>query len=131
MKPLKSMTVADFKALPFVTDVKEPSTTFDAVVLLPTRHRHSSGYRCIELVAVQAGQPLYRFGTSMDVLALDGIGGGGKEYNLHSVEPKGWQLDLLDCGYLRIYTSRGFELEANIPVCSTGEIYAVRTKKEQ
>ena len=53
------------------------------------------------------GEPICRLSGCSDVLNLDGIGGYG---NWRSgeiprlIEPKGWSIDCLPCGYLRLFS---------------------------
>ena len=82
---------------------------FDSLVIIPTRRKHDSGFRCLEFVAVKDGVPVYRFGGCSDVVHIDGIGGYGDWVRLGSIpkslKPKAWSIDCLPCGYLRLFSS--------------------------
>ena len=96
------MEKEDFKKLPkrdgFLKDVGE----FYSLVIIPQGCKHDSGWMCMDFVAVnKEGEPICRLSGCSDVLHLDGIGGYG--YRPSSViEPKGWKIDCLPCGYLRV-----------------------------
>lgn len=74
MKDLTQYTITEFRNLPkrkFGEDVGK----FDSLVILPTRRKHDSGYRCMEFVAVKGEQPICRMGGGSDVIHLLGIDG--------------------------------------------------------
>ncbi len=79
---------------------------FVSMVILPTGQFHESGYRCMDFVAVDEEMyPICRLSGVSDVIEIDGIGGYGKERDItsHMVSVKGWKIDCLPCGYLRIF----------------------------
>lgn len=76
-----------------------------SLIILPTRRKHDSGYRCMDFLAVDASdKPICRLSGCSDVLHIDGIGGFGKPSNYNFVVPKGWSIDCLGkSGLLRIF----------------------------
>lgn len=46
-----------------------------ALVILPGKHRHASGYRQMYFITIQNGVPTYKIGGSSDIIHLGGIGG--------------------------------------------------------
>lgn len=81
---------------------------FNALVIIPQDYAHDSGWMCMDFVAVnKEGEPICRLSGCSDVLNLDGIGGYGnwRLGELPSrIEPKGWSIDCLPCGYLRLFS---------------------------
>ena len=119
------MTKEDFEKVPerggWSSDIGE----FSALVIIPLGYAHDSGWMCMDFVAVsEDGEPICRLSGCSDVLKLDGIGGRGnwRDSRLPSlIEPKGWRIDCLPCGYLRLF-SRGAMTAG--PAQSSFEIYA-------
>lgn len=101
-----NMTVEDFKKVPFRTKDTDLSE-FYSLVILPTEEIHDSGYKCMDFVAIDKyGYPICRLSGCSDVLHLDGIGGFG-EYKgklNKMVVPKGWSIDCLPCGLIRVFS---------------------------
>ena len=98
---------------------------FSSLVIIPLDYAHDSGFMCMDFVAVsEEGEPICRLSGCSDVLNLDGIGGYGnwRVGKLPSyIEPKGWGIDCLPCGYLRLFSHS--TLTAG-PAVSNFEIYA-------
>ena len=121
------MTKEDFEKVPkrggFSKDIGE----FSALVIIPQDYAHDSGWMCMDFVAVSKdGEPICRLSGCSDVLDLDGIGGYGKwradELELpNRIEPKGWSIDCLPCGYLRLFSRSAMTAG---PALSSFEIYA-------
>jgi hypothetical protein len=111
MKPVSEWTRKELEALPF-RDAEKEDFTFLALVILPTRSKHDSGYRCMDFVAVTKDGPICRLSGCSDVIHVDGIGGYGLNWletygkcpNL--VPPSGWSIDCLPkSGLLRMWPS--------------------------
>ena len=105
---ITEMTRKDFEALPYRSDTFKGS--FDSLVILPSRQKHDSGYRCMDFVAVIKDEPICRLSGCSDVIHFDGIGGFGMKWFVRfgkvpsSIEPKAWQIDSLSkSGLLRIF----------------------------
>lgn len=100
------MTVEDFGRVPYRTKDTDFSE-FYSLVILPTEEIHDSGYKCMDFVAIDKdGYPICRLSGCSDVLHLDGIGGYG-EYKgklNNMVVPKGWSIDCLPCGLIRVFS---------------------------
>lgn len=136
MKDLTQYTITEFRNLPkrpFGEDIGK----FDSLVILPTRRKHDSGYRCMEFVAVKGEQPVCRMGGSSDVihlLGLDGFNCRGKEDDkklfIRRAENvtfnAAFRIDCLPCGLLRIFASHQ-ALKAGLDL-SSFELYVDETK---
>ena len=119
------MTKEDFEKVPerggWARDIGE----FNSLVIIPQGYAHDSGFMCMDFVAVSKdGEPICRLSGCSDVLNLDGIGGygncrGSGLQNL--IEPKGWSIDCLPCGYLRLFSRSTMTAGAAL---SSFEIYA-------
>ena len=89
-------------------------TRFNSLVILPTGRIHEeTGYACMAFCAVdKEDAPLIRFDRTIDILRLDGLGGNGLGYEYYGkhledmpeplLKAKGWAIDCLPCGYLRV-----------------------------
>lgn len=120
-----NMTKEDFEKVPERGGLSRDIGEFDALVIIPQDYAHDSGWMCMDFVAVNKdGNPICRLSGSSDILNLDGVGGygnwrGGKLQN--HIGPKGWSIDCLPCGYLRLFCDS--KLTAG-PALSNFEIYA-------
>lgn len=75
------MTKKDFLAVPMREHFDTKIELFNSLVIIPTRHKHESGFMCMDFVAVDhKDEPICRLSGCSDVLHLDGIGGYGKPY---------------------------------------------------
>lgn len=74
-KHFTQWTRKEFETLPrpnsFVNDIGE----VDSLVILPTRYRHDSGYRCMEFATIQGSKPTYIISGCSDVIHLGGTSG--------------------------------------------------------
>ena len=119
------MTKEDFEKVPerdgWAKDIRE----FNSLVIIPMDYEHDSGWMCMDFVAVnKEGEPICKLSGCSDVLNLDGIGGYG-DWRCGElpklVEPKGWSIDCLPCGYLRLFSNSTLAAGAAL---SNFEIYA-------
>lgn len=119
------MTKEDFEKVPERCGFSEDIGEFDSLVIIPQDYAHDSGWRCMDFVAVNENEePICRLSGNSDVLHVDGIGGYGnwRGGELPSrINPKGWRIDCLPCGYLRLFSD--CTLTAG-PARSDFEIYA-------
>lgn len=119
------MTKEDFEKVPERGGWSRDIGEFSALVIIPQDYAHDSGWMCMDFVAVdKEGEPICKLSGCSDVLALDGIGGygewlGGELPNC--IKPKGWRIDCLPCGYLRLFSRSA--LTAG-PALSDFQIYA-------
>ncbi len=119
------MTKEDFEKVPERGGWSRDIGEFSALVIIPQDYAHDSGWMCMDFVAVdKEGEPICKLSGCSDVLALDGIGGygewlGGELPN--RIKPKGWRIDCLPCGYLRLFSRSA--LTAG-PALSDFQIYA-------
>ena len=105
---IDDMTRKEFEALPFREDWGK-SDDFDALIILPTRRIHDSGYRCLDFIGVRKNVAVCRLSGCSDVIHFDGIGGyrigwPGRE----GLTQGHWNIDCLKkSGLLRIWTDTG------------------------
>jgi len=74
MKDIGKRTRKEFKALPHRERFNTDIWLIDWLVIYPTRHKHGSGFRVMELIAVVAGIPTCKVSWCSDVIGLEGIG---------------------------------------------------------
>ena len=75
-KDFTKWTRKEFESLPAPNIfTNEEVGEVDSLVILPCKHYHDSGFRCMEFVTIQKGKPTYRLSGRSDVLHLSGIGG--------------------------------------------------------
>jgi hypothetical protein len=128
---ITTMTLAEFRLIPQRERFDE-KITCDSLVILPTPRMHDSGYRCIQVVAVEQTHPLCSVAGGSDVICLDGIGGLGRntsrEITLFSQAISGgWQIDCLPkSGLFRLCVS-GRKIRIGMALSSL-EIY--KTERE-
>lgn len=124
---IMEMTKEDFTKIPFRNDSTDLSDFYSAVII-PTEDMHDSGFMCMDFVAINSKrEPICRLSGCSDVLDLDGIGGYGEHRDFTSVkiEIKGWKIDCIPCGYLRILAKNGYKLKADYFAGSNYSLYAV------
>ena len=119
------MTKEDFKKVPKRGGWSRDIGEFRSLVIIPLDYPHDSGWMCMDFVAVSKDEePICRLSGCSDVLNLDGIGGYGNrrvgEFP-SSIEPKGWSIDCLPCGYLRLFSRSTMTAG---PALGNFEIYA-------
>lgn len=119
------MTKEDFEKVPKRGRWSKDIGEFTALVIIPQDYAHDSGWMCMDFVAVnKEGEPICRFSGYSDMLNLDGIGGYGNwrpRQLPNRIEPKGWSIDCLPCGYLRLFSRSTMTAGAAL---SNFEIYA-------
>ena len=119
------MTKEDFEKVPDRGGWSRDIGEFSSLVIIPLDYAHDSGWMCMDFVAVsKEGKPICRLSGCSDVLNIDVIGGYGnwRVGKFPScIEPKGWGIDCLPCGYLRLFSNR--TLKAG-PALRSFEIYA-------
>lgn len=107
MKTINQMTITEFKKIPY-REWNEDIGEFDSLIILPTKRKHNSGYRCMDFIAVKNNKPLKRLSGCSDVIHFDGISGRGKyknEFLSNVKDSKGWSIDSLPkSGLLRIFS---------------------------
>lgn len=126
---IRAMSKKDFAAVPYIDLLKNwkilaPSghLKFSSFVIIPVENEdgtidlHDSGYGCMEFCLVDNDdRPICRIGGGTDVVNIDGMGGYGADWLgkgivPHLVPVHGWSVDLLPCGYLRMFAKRGLFL---------------------
>jgi hypothetical protein len=125
--PYTEWTRAQFEALPS-RKWSEDIGPFDSMIVLPSRRKHDSGYRCMDFVAVRDGKPLCKLSGCSDVIHMQGIGGYGRWLENYGgvpymVPPVDFSIDCLPVsGLLQIFSHR-YSLEAG-EALSSFELYA-------
>ena len=102
MIDIMQMTKEDFQKVPSV----ELPQTFSSFVIVPTDELHDSGWGCMKFVLLDKMRNVIgSIGGYSDVIHIDGIGGYGRWSDRVPMEipPKGWIIDCLPCGYLRVF----------------------------
>ncbi len=75
-KSYTQWTRKEFEALPRPSSfTNEEIGEIDKLIILPTRRKHESGFRCMEFVTVQNGVPTYIVSGCSDLIHLGGISG--------------------------------------------------------
>lgn len=125
---IMSMTVEDFKAV-HIRNADDDLSDVQSVVILPTEEIHDSGFMYMNLVAVNFDfRPICRT-VNNDVVCLDGLLGSGKGNGfLEKVVPvKGWRIDCLPCGLVRIFSDYRLDIEhAGSPAVS---VYSIKEEE--
>ncbi len=109
----------EFEALPRASWDNHEVGEVDSLVILPTRRKHDSGYRCMEFVTIQKGKPTYIVSGCSDVIHLAGISGDNVGHHnfdrdmLYERIDKGisprvcWRIDCLPVsGLLRLFCEK-------------------------
>lgn len=133
MKDVNEMTQKEFRALPCRTSWNSDEGILDALIILPTKRHHDSGYRCMDFVAVKKGKPICRLSGCSDVLHIDGIGGYGENWLAkygtvpNSIPPSGWNVDCLKkSGLLRLFRTDG-KIKVGT-ACSSFDVFAIEKR---
>ncbi len=104
---IMKMKKKDFESLPH-RSWDEDIGKFNQLIIVPQNYKHDSGYMCMDFIAVRDNEPICWLAGGSDVIHIDGIGGYGKwiggELPRHII-PKGWKIDCLPCGYLRLFAN--------------------------
>lgn len=99
----------DFENLPSKNcEYKDKENPFHSFILIPTEEIHDSEWGCIKIVGIDYENNMYELTKWSDVIHLDGIGGYGLDFeNIRSnkIEVHGWSIDLLPCGYFRLWSN--------------------------
>jgi hypothetical protein len=130
-KHFTQWTRKEFEALPRPDSFWNNIGEVDSLVILPCKRRHDSGYRCMEFVAIQNGEPTYLLSGCSDVINLGGIGGYNVSKNdieKYSTRVKSqvvpvndWSIDCLPVsGLPRLFCRRKMIVGASI---SSFEVY--------
>lgn len=110
MKEFTKWTRKEFESLPTPKGyTNEEIGEVDSLVILPERHYHDSGWRCMSFVTIQNGVPTYRISSCSDVIHLGGIGGHNikstDRIKSQTVPNADWHIDCLPVsGLLRIFS---------------------------
>lgn len=125
-KKIYEMSKEDFDQVP-VNLALGLTTEFSSLVIIPTNELHYSGFMRMEFVLVDKDFfPICRVSGSTDIIHIDGIGGGGETTGTipKQVKIKGWQIDCLPCGYLRLFADKTKALKIYPPV-SDFEVFGI------
>ena len=143
IKDINEMTKKDFLGIKHISETKTfarlTSTTFNSLIILPTKDIDLSGFRRMEFVLVHNNKPYVRVGGISDVIHINGVGGFGDYKKLGvskpfpiSLPPVGWNIDCLKRSSLLRLFAMGKNLKIYRPriIPSSFEIYAVERKKD-
>lgn len=104
---VQQMKKKDFENIPNYTELINKPKTFTGLVIIPNRQLHDSGWATMQYVLCDDCKPICKIDNGSDVIHLDGIGGYGDWFGKGNVpstiSPKGWSIDCLPCGYVRIF----------------------------
>lgn len=129
MKP-ENMSRKDFEKVKSRNRFDSQEIFFDYLVLLPTRRKHESGWRMIEVIGCTFEKAVCKVAEYSDVIHIEGIGGYG-EWNGRipsKVKPRSWQMDcFLKSGLFRLWVS-GCQIKAGLGL-SSFEIYSIERIK--
>lgn len=117
----------DFESLPRPTSYTNVEIgEVDSLIIIPTRHTHDSGFRCMQFATIQNGVPTYLISGCSDVIHISGIGGYNHnrlqsldEYaeriKSRTTKVVDWRIDCLPTsGLLRLFCSRKIYIGASI-----------------
>lgn len=140
---ITEMSKQDFATVPYLDlynewDKLAPNghLEFDGLVIIPVENEdgtinlHDSGWGRMEFCLINTNdEPIGRVGGGSDVVNLDGIGGYGADWlSKYGKVPRqipihGWTLDLLPCGYLRVWGWTHLFINNRL-ICSNMEVFA-------
>jgi len=120
MKTINEMTIKKFQAVPHRKSWCDDVGPIDSLIILPTKKKHDSGYRIIEVVAERKGFPLCKVTECSDVLNLGGM-------SLNKNQTTRWNIDCLPTsGLLRLFC---FDLKLTVGnALSSFEIFSKNNK---
>lgn len=145
---IQNMTKEDFAQVRYINTLlewdkitKDDKLSFNSLVIMPVENEqgvlnlHDSGYGCMEFCLVNENQePIGRIGGGSDVINLDGIGGYGYDWLNRcaripdTIPVHGWSIDLLPCGYLRLWASKSLFIDEKF-ILSSLVVYAEDAKR--
>ena len=134
VKPIEvtQATLKDFLSLPH-RGWSEDIGIFDSLVILPSKTKHDSGFRCMDFVACLKNEAFCRLSGCSDVLHINGIGGFGYDWTKkNSGCPKlipivDWSIDCLPkSGLLRLFSSKKLRCGCAL---SSFEIFSIEEQK--
>lgn len=140
---ITEMSKQDFASVPYLdifSDWEKLAPNgrleFNGIVIIPVENEdgtinlHDSGWGCMAFCLIDENdEPIGTIGGGSDVVNLDGIGGYGFDWiSKYGGVPRhipihAWSLDLLPCGYLRIWACRHLFLKDPL-ICSSVEVFA-------
>jgi hypothetical protein len=108
---------------------------FNSLVVIPVENEdgainlHDSGWGNMEFCLInEDDEPIGKVGGCSDVVNLDGIGGYGADWISkydklpNHIPIHGWSLDLLPCGYLRVFARKHLFINDRL-ICSNMEVF--------
>ena len=124
-KKYTQWTRKEFESLPYPPSYRNEIGEVDSLIILPTRRKHDSGYRCMEFVTIQNNIPTYRISGCSDVIHFGGIGGLNvypykeSKYRLRNLQRMlpvvDWSIDCLPkSGLLRIFCDKKLFVGASL-----------------
>jgi len=140
---ITEMSKQDFASVPYLDTYHDweklaPNghLKFKSLVIIPVENEdgkidlHDSGWGNMSFCLIDTnGEPIGKVGGGSDVVNLDGIGGYDADWlskydRLPRLIPiHGWTLDLLPCGYLRVWARKHLFINDRL-ICSNMEVFA-------
>jgi len=122
-KDLSLMTAKDFEKLPR-RKWNEDIGLITALIILPPKYKHDSGYTVMDFVGVKKDGTMIRLSGCSDVIHIDGI--GGYRCNMANIgkkiKPVSWRIDCLyKSKLLRLFCNNEFKVGTAL---SSFEIWA-------
>jgi hypothetical protein len=85
-------TRKEFEELPWRKSFHSDEGELDAIVLIPTRRMHDSGFRVIQCVAIKDGKPTVKLTGCSDVIHIGGLSAmlkPARNYNIDCMKTSG------------------------------------------
>lgn len=140
---ITEMSKQDFASVPYLDiysdwDKLAPNghLEFNSFVIISLENEdgtitlHDSGWGCMAFCLIDENdEPIGKVGGGSDVVNLDGMGGYGADWRSKCggvpkhIPIHAWSLDLLPCGYLRVWTRNHLFLNSPL-VCSNMEVFS-------
>ena len=96
-----------------------PTVDFNAIVIVPTKYKHDSGYRCMKFILCDGLKIVGAVSGCSDVVHINGIGGYGLSFD-GQIKGYDWSIDcLFKSSCVRLFSSEKLTLgDYSIPFSS-------------
>lgn len=113
-KQLKNWTLKELEALDSREWLEDEVGEFDSIIILPTKHKHDSGFRNMDFIGVKGEEPICKLSGCSDIINIRGF-----DNNLF------WAVDCLYTSKLLRIFVHGHKIKVGPPL-SSFDIYAVK-----